>query len=122
MKSPSIYVGRHSDGIELMHGGDEVSIVIPFQFVAPMALAFYENRKASFEWYNEPDLPYPEAHWLTVHPMEIEVLLSQAHGENEIRFIRRDFAALCQCAMAMLATVPPDEYMPEDFDVESVAE
>ena len=122
MSSPSIYVGRHSDGIELSHGGDGLTIIIPFQFVAPMATAFYENRKASFEWYNDADLPYPEAHWLTITPMEIEVVLSQAHGESTIRFARRDFAALCRCAEAMLSTVPTDEYMPEDFDVEAIPE
>jgi len=120
--SPTIYAARHSDGIEFCHLRDELSIIIPFHFVQPMIAAFHENRKASFEWYNEPDLPYPEAFWLTVYPMEIEVMLTQAHGENRICFTRRDFAALCQCAQALLATVPPDEYMPEDVDVQAAQE
>lgn len=121
VKSPTISIARSAIGIDIYHSELDAQMTIPFAFVRPMAGLFEQNLKGYVEWYNTDDLPYHAACFLNFEPFELEVKISQAHGENMMMFTRKDFAAICRCALVLLDTVPIDEFNPESFDGNVVA-
>jgi hypothetical protein len=122
VKSPTISVARSAIGIDIYHSEFDAQMTLPFAFVRPMAALFERNMKGYIEWYDSDSLPYHEAYFLNFEPFELEVKISQAHGENMMMFTRNDFAAICRCALVLLGTVPIDEFDPESFDGNVLAE
>lgn len=121
-KSPTISIARSAIGIDIYHSEFDAQMTIPFPFVRPLASLFEQDLKGYVEWYNTDDLPYHEAYFLSFQPFELEVKISQAHGENMMMFTRKDFAAICRCALVLIETVPIEEFNPESFDGNVVAQ